>query len=64
MGVVPPERAPPLPAIYQEPQAPQSYHMHDDPRDKSPAAVPTGVDYGYNIDNKVCFIYFPSSLVD
>jgi hypothetical protein len=73
-GAIPQERAPPLPAIYQESQAPhdpsnaaryaQSYHMHNDPQDYPLPPSPTGVDYGYNIDNKVCFIYFPSPLVD
>ena len=65
-GVIPQERAPPLPAIYQESQAPQdpnnaaryaqSYHMHDDNQDYPLPPSPTGVDYGYNVDNKVCFI--------
>ena len=64
-GVIPQERAP-LPAIYQESQAPhdpsnaaryaQPYHMHDDPQDYAIPPSPTAVDYGYNIDNKVCFI--------
>lgn len=66
-GAIPQERAPPLPAIYQESQAPndpsnaaryaQSFHDHQDyPLPPSP----TGVDYGYNVDNKVCFIYISS----
>jgi hypothetical protein len=69
-GAIPQERAPPLPAIYQESQAPhdpsnaaryaQSYHMHDDHQDYPLPPSPTGVDYGYNIDNKVCFIYMSS----
>src|SRR5258708_2703841 len=73
-SVIPRERAPPLPAIYQESQAPhdpsnaaryaQSYHMHNDSQDYPLPPSPTGVDYGYNIDNKVRFIYFPSPLVD
>lgn len=68
-GVIPQERAHPLPAIYQEPQAPhdpsntaryaQSYHMHDDPQDYPLPPSPTGVDYGY-IDNKVRVIYISS----
>ena len=64
-GVIPQDRAPPLPAIYQDSQAPQdpntaarygsSYHVrnHDYPLPPSP----NGVDYGYNIDNKVGLIY-------
>lgn len=65
-GVIPPERAP-LPAIYQESQAPhdpsnaaryaQSYPMHDDHQDYLPPS-PTGVGYGYAIDTKVCCLRF------
>jgi hypothetical protein len=68
-GVIPQERAP-LPAIYQESRAPhdpsnaaryaQSFHMHDDNQDYPLPPSPSGIDYGYNIDDKVCFIYIPS----
>jgi hypothetical protein len=74
-GVIPQERAPPLPAIYQESPTPhdpsnaaryaQTFHMHDDHQDYPLPPSPTGVDYGYNIDNKVCFIYlFSRSSID
>ena len=66
-GVIPPERALPVPAIYQDSHAPhdpshvaryaQSYHMRNDPQEYPLPPSPTGVDYGYNIDNKVRFIY-------
>jgi hypothetical protein len=73
-GVIPPERAPPLPAIYQESQAPhdpstaaryaQSYHVHNnDSQDYPLPPSPSGVDYGYNIDNKVPYS-FHSPFVD
>jgi hypothetical protein len=65
-GVIPPERAPPLPAIYQDTQVPhdhgtaaryaQSYNIRGDPQDYPLPPSPIGVDYGYNIDNKVRFI--------
>jgi hypothetical protein len=42
----------------------QSYHMYNDPQDYPLPPSPTGVHYGYNIDNKVCFIYFLSPLID
>lgn len=64
-GVIPEERAP-LPAIYQESQVPhdpsnaaryaQSFHMRDDHQDYPLPPSPSGVDYGYNVDTKVCYI--------
>lgn len=62
-GVIPQERVLPVPAIYQDSHAPhdaryaQSYHMRNDPQEYPLQPSPTGVDYGYNIDNKVRFIY-------
>ena len=76
MGVIPPERPPPLPAIYQKSQAPhdpttaarysQSFPLNNDHQDYPLSPSPNGVGYGYNIDNKVRFIYisFPYSLID
>jgi hypothetical protein len=68
-GVIPPERNPPLPAIYQESQAPhdpsnaaryaQSYHMHNDSQDYPLPPSPSGVGYGYSIDNKVTYPFSP-----
>jgi len=62
--VIPQERAP---AIYQDSHAPQDpnnvarypqpYHLRNDPQDYPLPPSPNGVDYGYNIDNKVCSIY-------
>jgi hypothetical protein len=62
-GVIPQERAPPLPAIYQDAQVPhdrttaaryaQSYNIRGDPQDYPLPPSPIGVDYGYTIDNKV-----------
>jgi hypothetical protein len=63
-GVIPQERAP---AIYQDSHVPQDpnnvarypqpYHLRNDPQDYPLPPSPNGVDYGYNIDNKVCSIY-------
>lgn len=72
-GVIPPERGPPLPAIYQESQAPHDPsnaaryaqpYLHNDPHDYPLPPSPSGVDYGYNIDNKVRFFIFLRSLID
>jgi hypothetical protein len=62
-GVIPQERAPPGPAIYQESHVPQDpnnvarypqpYHLRNDPQDYPLPPSPNGVDYGYNVDNKV-----------
>lgn len=60
-GVIPQDRVPPLPAIYQDPQPPpdqgtaryaQSYSVRGDPLDYPLPPSPTGIDYGYNVDNK------------
>ena len=72
-GVIPPERALPVPAIYQDSHAPQDsnnvarylqpYHLRNDAQDYPMPPSPNGVDYGYSIDNKVrSFLCFP--LVD
>jgi hypothetical protein len=61
-GVIPQDRVPPLPAIYQDTQPPhdqgttryaQAYHARGDPLDYPLPPSPNGVDYGYNVDNKV-----------
>jgi hypothetical protein len=62
-GVIPSERAPSHPAIYQDTQPPhdisataryaQSYNIRGDSQDYPLPPSPLGVDYGYNIDNKV-----------
>lgn len=60
-GVIPQDRVPPLPAIYQDPPPPpdqgtaryaQSYNVRGDPLDYPLPPSPTGIDYGYNVDNK------------
>jgi hypothetical protein len=66
-GVIPSDRAPPLPAIYQDTQVPhdhstvaryaQSYNLRGDPQDYPVPPSPIGVDYGYNVDNKVRCIF-------
>jgi hypothetical protein len=66
-GVIPQERAPPVPAIYQDSHAPQDpnnvarypqpYHLRNDPQDYPLPPSPNGVGYGYNVDNKVCSIF-------
>ena len=61
-GVIPHDRVPSLPAIYQDPQPPsdqgtarysQSYNVRGDPLDYPLPPSPNGIDYGYNVDNKV-----------
>ena len=69
-GVIPSGRALHVPAIYQDTHAPndssniarysQSYPMRNDPQDYLPPPSPNGVDYGYNVDNKVRFTYTPT----
>ena len=64
-GVIPQERPPSLPAIYQESQAPHDpttaarYSMsflNNDHQDYPLPPSPNGVGYGYNFDNKVRFV--------
>ena len=64
-GVIPQERPPPLPAIYQESQVPHDpttavrYSMsclNNDHQNYPLPPSPNGVGYGYNFDNKVRFI--------
>lgn len=69
-GVIPSERALPVPAIYQDTHAPndpsniaryaQSYPIRNDPQDYPLPPSPNGVDYGYNVDNKVRFTSTPA----
>ena len=69
-GVIPSDRALPVPAIYQDSQAPndpsniaryaQSYHMRNDPQDYPLPPSPNGVGYGYNVDTKVRFTHTPT----
>jgi len=71
-GVIPSERALPVPAIYQDSHAPndpsniaryaQSYPMRNDPQDYPLPPSSNGVGYGYNIDNKVRFTYTPTTV--
>src|SRR6267154_2727026 len=68
-GVIPQEWAPLLPSPL--PRIPSPHDSSNAARYaqilpyarrpiRLPPATPTGVDYGYNIDNKVCFIYISS----
>jgi hypothetical protein len=65
-GVIPQDRLPPLPAIYQDtqPRYAQSYNVRGDPLDYPLPPSPNGIDYGYNVDNKVHLTLPPSPLVD
>jgi hypothetical protein len=64
-GVIP-DRAPPLPTIYQDTQVPhlhstiaryaQSYNLRGDPQDYPVPPSPVGVDYGHNIDKGGCYV--------
>jgi hypothetical protein len=65
-GVIPQERAPPLPAIYQDAQVPRDhtiaaryahYNIRGDPQEYPLPPSPIGVDYGYNVDNKVRSVF-------
>ena len=62
-GVVPQDRVPPLPAIYQDtqPRYAQSYSVRGDPLDYPLPPSPNGIDNGYNVDNKVRLTLPPSS---
>lgn len=67
-GVIPQDRVAPLPAIYQDaqPRYAQSYNVRGDPLDYPLPPSPNGIDYGYNVDNKVRLALppFRSSLAD
>jgi hypothetical protein len=66
-GVIPSERTLPIPAIYQDSHVSNDpsniaryYHIRNDPQEYPLPPSPNGVDYGYNIDNKVRFTYTPT----